>query len=879
MVNHLNSTLSEPIPGKVSNVFKGKMSKKLTDALLTLKPKSANVQSKKIEQNNDEQNLKKLCRACAKAKSSLIQIFGVQGQLLNLSSLVEHLGVVHENDELPTKLCLDCVIKLRASHRFYTQFKNAEKQLRTILEFQKELGIDEEVHDDIQEIPSPPPPKKAKSTCKVSVNGSIQEVDLEKIRAEAVCRNPPVQKSTIETKQIQAELLRKDPLTKTTKIQNFEAVSTPIDLPTQELKIEKIRTVTDDEIDNSDNLNCVNSFKDETIKEFDPVSVQDPISENISELPREEIRESTNKVIPESNNVTKRHLASKYVASLKQMKLDLNNPSKIQIAEDGMMYVQVPGPNPNEMLLVKVKKAEKPIPKKTENSGKPAAAMIKAVKKQTKRKRTELIVSEESTGEDLQEELITDELPMPEEGQPPVPKIPKVRYYCDFCFKSYSNAEKLEIHAKNHEIQETYSCDDCDAYFYSPREKRLHNSNCERKLICRYCGEKFKLRAKKSQHEMKHLEAECGRLCFICGVKLKTSNVLDNHVRMVHRRFEPGVFPCPKCPKTFPLRAKLNFHVRTVHVLIRSLLCDQCGSSFKNPGSLRHHKIRKHLDINTRVECTICSKSLLKHSLSRHMLSHRGYTIKCPTCDRMFKQRSTLRQHMRIHDEKRKYKCEVCGVGFNRLDNLRKHKKAVHQKVVKPAPQRENSYRCTICNDKFANSSLLTIHRNAVHQAGQTYICHICNRQMVSSFALDWHLVCIHGQKVPGISDDGAYRLFCFHCGEQLKSEASLMKHVKSEHYEKGPVKCMDCEATFVSEGPFRHHMLSVHKRTEGTLKCPHCDHRAINQNRFVSFFNLRQFVFCLENILDVEVVHFFQFFDQLSFFHKKKTDHQFCYQ
>ena len=140
------------------------------------------------------------------------------------------------------------------------------------------------------------------------------------------------------------------------------------------------------------------------------------------------------------------------------------------------------------------------------------------------------------------------------------------------------------------------------------------------------------------------------------------------------------IFKCPQCSKRFAFRTKLTFHLKSVHTTCRAFLCEDCGSDFKNPASLRNHRIRKYMSVNNKKECKECHKMIPVYSMSKHMHTHKAYTIKCPHCDKMFKNTSTLKQHVRIHEDQRQYKCDMCGVGFNRRDGLRLHLK-VHQKT------------------------------------------------------------------------------------------------------------------------------------------------------------------------------------------------------
>ncbi|KAG7199583.1 hypothetical protein KM043_014189 [Ampulex compressa] len=417
---------------------------------------------------------------------------------------------------------------------------------------------------------------------------------------------------------------------------------------------------------------------------------------------------------------------------------------------------------------------------------------------------------------------------------PPVDYIPEENYMeCDYCPETFASKEVLEEHLKMHDYKIMHFCEDCMEEFPTNKAKRNHNVVCIKKLLCKYCDIMLDSKGKKRQHEQKHCDSMYGQLCDVCGEKFKHQGTLDQHVKTQHMSWEK-IYQCPKCPKKFAFKQKLSFHLKSVHTTLRAYLCEDCGADFKNPASLRHHRIRKHQPVGNKRECPVCHKLVPFYSLSKHMHTHKAYTIQCPHCDKMFKNSSTLKQHVRIHEDQRQYRCDTCGVGFNRRDGLRLHMR-VHEKTDSRGLK---ECSCQVCGEKFPNHSTLVIHRNRVHKDGRQYTCHICNRSMISTRSLEWHMSHIHNESLPGIVKedvDGApekKRVSCYHCNKTFKTEMILRTHIKNTHMEKDPMKCLDCELTFTSEVRLRHHMMVTHNRLEGTLPCPHCPKRFVNQLR-----------------------------------------------
>ena len=404
---------------------------------------------------------------------------------------------------------------------------------------------------------------------------------------------------------------------------------------------------------------------------------------------------------------------------------------------------------------------------------------------------------------------------------------------CDFCFRSFDSVETSFEHSKIHDIRFMYLCADCGEEFSSTLKRREHNAGCIQKKICKVCNEVQESKGKKRLHEQKHCDQKYGQICEICGEKFKNQSTLEQHIKGRHMQHEK-IFQCPECPKEFAFKTKLNFHVKTVHTTFRAFLCEDCGKDFKNPASLRHHKVCKHLGSKNKKECSVCHKMIPAYSMSKHKSTHRARGLKCPHCDKMFKNTSTLKQHTRIHEDQRQYKCDMCGVGFNRRDGLKLHMR-VH---MKQDSRGLKECACQVCGEKFPSHSTLVIHRNRTHKDGRVYTCHICNRSMISKRSLEWHLSHIHNENFSSEQneeqqssniDSETRRVTCSHCKKTFKTETILRTHIKNSHTEKVPIKCEICDVEFTSEVRMKHHMMTEHQRFEGTEKCPHCPKRFVN--------------------------------------------------
>jgi uncharacterized C2H2 Zn-finger protein len=50
-----------------------------------------------------------------------------------------------------------------------------------------------------------------------------------------------------------------------------------------------------------------------------------------------------------------------------------------------------------------------------------------------------------------------------------------------------------------------------------------------------------------------------------------------------------------------------------------------------------------------------------------------GEPYKCDLCDKVFRHKRSLQQHIRTHTGDKPYKCDLCDKGFNRNEYLQQH--------------------------------------------------------------------------------------------------------------------------------------------------------------------------------------------------------------
>lgn len=288
--------------------------------------------------------------------------------------------------------------------------------------------------------------------------------------------------------------------------------------------------------------------------------------------------------------------------------------------------------------------------------------------------------------------------------------------------------------------------------------------------------------------------------------KTEEKGVVDNKMS--------GRFSCDLCEKSFLDKYVLKQHMENKHLNIVSeqdpngKYCGFC-QKFIFKKNYKEHMKQKH----KRLKCNLCDKVYFNNYTFRSHKRFHKVEFTCDDCNRKFKEKRTLEQHiLRVHLRKAShFKCDHCGKIMSFFSTLTRHIRTVHQK--------QYNYACDVCKKGFANAKLLSDHLAFVHLNQQNYVCSICNKKFRSKHGLVLHRNGVHG---------AGPRIKCEKCGKSVL-HVNYRKHLKI--HEIRPFMCIRpfCKYMFFeSKEALENHVSAVHDLSQAArlsmYNCDQCD-------------------------------------------------------
>ncbi|XP_059157359.1 zinc finger protein 780B-like [Physella acuta] len=225
--------------------------------------------------------------------------------------------------------------------------------------------------------------------------------------------------------------------------------------------------------------------------------------------------------------------------------------------------------------------------------------------------------------------------------------------------------------------------------------------------------------------------------------------------------------------------------------------CKICNKSWKLKKDLNNH-MKSHPSAK-KYACSVCNTSFqTKSTLSQHMSTHvDSKPYPCPECNVIFQSTADLKEHKKTHIVTRAFKCSECTYSAKRKKDLRKHM-LVHSAT--------KDHYCQYCKFSSKRKYSLLRHMKTAHSSEKLYECSICSFKTSAVDSFKVH-VAMHAS---------TRTVVCIICGTVIRKRPTLIEHLLG-HTVDPDQACKECDEVCSTTYEYMLHLLS-HKEIDTTV-------------------------------------------------------------